>query len=70
MKRYEVLIISVLSAVAAVSGIHIQKERALTGARYTPVKVEVKDNRDCIENDYYKFCKSNKKFTGKLVALN
>ena len=56
MKRYEVLIIGVLSAVATVSGIHIQKERALTGARYTPVKVEVKDNRDCVENDYFKFC--------------
>ncbi len=70
MKRYEVLIIGVLSAVATVSGIHIQKERALTGARYTPVKVEVKDDRDCVENDYYKFCKSSKQFTGKLVALN
>ena len=70
MKRYKVLIIGVLSAAATVSGIHIQKERALTGARYTPVKVEVKDNRNCVENDYYKYCKPSKQFTGKLVALN
>jgi len=70
MRRYQVLIIGVLSAVATVSGIHVQKERALTGARYAPVKVEVKDNRDCVENDYFKFCKTIKPFTGKLTALN
>jgi len=60
MKRYEVLIIGVLSVVATVSGIHIQKERALTGAKCTPVKVEVKGNRNCIENDYFKYCKPSR----------
>jgi len=54
-----------------VAGVHAQKERALTGARYTPVKVEaVKDNRDCIETVNHKYCKSSKPFTGKLVGLN
>ena len=49
MKRYEVLLIGALAAVAVVAGVHAQKERALTGARYVPVKVEIKDNQDCIE---------------------
>jgi len=71
MKRYEVLLIGALSAVAVVAGVHAQKERALTGARYTPVNVEaVKDNRDCTETASYKYCKSSKPFTGKLVSLN
>ena len=71
MKRYEVLLIGALAAVAVVAGVHAQKERALTGARYTPVKVEaVKDNRDCTETASYKYCKSSRPFTGKLVGLN
>jgi hypothetical protein len=71
MKRYEVLLIGALAAVAVVAGVHAQKERALTGARYTPVKaVVVKDNRDCIETVSHKYCKPSKPFTGKLVGLN
>ena len=70
MKRYEVLLIGALAAVAVVAGVKAQKERALTGARYTPVKVEIKDNRDCIETASHKYCKPSKPFTGKLVGLN
>ena len=71
MKRYEVLLIGVLVAVAAVAGVHAQKERELTGARYVPAKAVVtKDNRDCTETAKYKYCKSSKPFTDKLVGLN
>tara|TARA_Y100000310_G_scaffold297305_1_gene330194 strand:+ start:51 stop:266 length:216 start_codon:yes stop_codon:yes gene_type:complete len=71
MKTYEFLIVVGLIVVATVLGVKVQKEMALTGARYTPVKIEApKENRDCVENNYYKYCKTSKQFTGKLVALN
>ncbi|MCP5005761.1 MAG: hypothetical protein GY941_17765 [Planctomycetes bacterium] len=71
MKRYEVLIVVGLIVVATVLGVKVQKEMTLTGAIYTPVKVEApKENRDCVENKFYKYCKTNVKFTGKLIGLN
>ena len=70
MKRYQILLIGVLSSVAIVTGVDAQKEQSLTGARYKPVKVTIQESRGCVETAKYKYCKSSKPFTGKLVGLN